>query len=609
MSRVLDVRDLTVALRRSHRARPARRSPSATARSSPSSGRRAAARARCCASSPACSPADAGRGRASTASTSPRPDAPARRRHGVPGRAAVPPPRRRRQRRVRAADARRRPRRPADRRVAELLALVGLAGFEHRPVTDLSGGEAKRVALARSLAPSPRPLLLDEPLTGLDRELHDRLAVDLAGSCGDAATTACSSPTTAPRPTAVADRVVTIDRARCAPSVDAVVELTTPDDPRPPPRACCATARRRPTSTFDGDDDPTTIHLGLVDGTGAVVAVSTWLGGRAPTAPDRARRPAARHGRRPRPPRRRARGRPARRRRRAGLRRAAPSVVWANARDTALDFYAATASTSSATASSTPPPPLPHHRIPPADRLADRLLPPDFPFRDLHDTQGGSRHSVPRLGRTAGRGGNPMASDPQAAEYRRRAGALRAAGRRLDDAPLHDAAPLGGPDTWTSPTRRRAACPARRDRRGSPTPPTTCATRPGASTAGPMSSTPRRPRARSVDVGRALLRYDPDRIRDLDRRTAGAAAALAELAALAGADPAAADAMRVLRQRARRTSSCDWLPLLRRLSRSDAMLTPVDGRPGRARRCGAARPRPSIRSSPPRRRRDLGASR
>ncbi|MEZ7898674.1 MAG: ABC transporter ATP-binding protein [Flaviflexus sp.] len=108
-------------------------------------------------------------------------------------------------------------------RVGELLRLVGMEGMGERAVTTLSGGQAQRVALARSLAPRPSVLLLDEPLSALDRVLRERLSNDLRAILKEAGATAIYVTHDHDEAFTVADRVGIMDQG-------VLVQVATPEE-------------------------------------------------------------------------------------------------------------------------------------------------------------------------------------------------------------------------------------------------------------------------------------------------------------------------------------------------------------------------------------------
>jgi len=98
--------------------------------------------------------------------------------------------------------------------VEAMLTLVGLDGFADRDVNSLSGGERQRVALARSLAPNPRLLLLDEPLGALDRNLRERLLEELPTILRQVGVTAITVTHDQEEAFALADRVILLHKGR-----------------------------------------------------------------------------------------------------------------------------------------------------------------------------------------------------------------------------------------------------------------------------------------------------------------------------------------------------------------------------------------------------------
>ncbi len=116
------------------------------------------------------------------------------------------------------------PKDEAARRLTEVLALVELEGFERRRVTEISGGERQRVALARSLAPRPRLLMLDEPLGSLDAALREQLVVQLRAIIKRAGLTSIYVTHDQQEAFAIADRIAVM-QGGCIEQVDTPLQI------------------------------------------------------------------------------------------------------------------------------------------------------------------------------------------------------------------------------------------------------------------------------------------------------------------------------------------------------------------------------------------------
>lgn len=99
-------------------------------------------------------------------------------------------------------------------RIDELLELIGLQGYGQRSIFELSGGEQQRVALARSLAPRPRLLLLDEPLSSLDQSLRERLMNEVRNIIKQVGVTALYVTHSQEEAFAVSDQIVVLDKGQ-----------------------------------------------------------------------------------------------------------------------------------------------------------------------------------------------------------------------------------------------------------------------------------------------------------------------------------------------------------------------------------------------------------
>jgi spermidine/putrescine transport system ATP-binding protein len=148
------------------------------------------------------------------------------------------------------------------RRVAEVLDLVGLAGYEWRRPNQLSGGQQQRVALARALVNRPNVLLLDEPLGALDLKLRKRLQLELKRIQGEIGITFVYVTHDQEEALTMSDRIAVMHAGR-------VEQLGTPEE-----------LYEHPTTRFVADFIGTTNLLsGAIESSDAVGAVVRLDGG------------------------------------------------------------------------------------------------------------------------------------------------------------------------------------------------------------------------------------------------------------------------------------------------------------------------------------------
>lgn len=115
------------------------------------------------------------------------------------------------------------PGRGREMRVAELVALVGLAGLQRRMPHELSGGQQQRVALARALAPDPALILFDEPFSSLDATLRSQLRGEVRDILRAAGATAVFVTHDQSEALEISDRVAVMRAGR-------IEQLSTPDE-------------------------------------------------------------------------------------------------------------------------------------------------------------------------------------------------------------------------------------------------------------------------------------------------------------------------------------------------------------------------------------------